>query len=1469
VIATAGVETVERSRVRAASERVLAGERGALRGSDAPALAGATGAALILMSELHYRAGQAEVRLRLHDGVDGSLVSATLNRGSAGELGVLLRTAAVGLLDSIDFPSDSVAAEPAPSLAELGSYGRALDAIEALELVRAWRELEGVPGRTAEVLRGEIERIAAAPDDVPPSERSRLSTLRGARDHDWLKVREALVAGSDPVMLVAGADSALSRARPDRALELYSQAARLDPRNRDAQVGRAEILTAAGRSAEAVPAYRLGIELSPENPELYEKLGRLPEISPQERARLLLRAGDLRAERLESDRAERAYREALELDAAVAASTHGKVAGLHERMGNHGDALLAYQEAVSLDSGDVEALTGLGRARRDLGDHAGAEQTLLAALKLRPGHQGALEALGSLLVDSGRAKEAIPYLEKAIALDPSDARSRQSLARAHRAAGNPEAALLALAPDAVAPSDRVALLREASLIRASEGRVDEAERILKQAIEIEPEDPPLRAALADLYQTKGDRDAAEEQRALAASLGWESAEASSHDPFAGTGPQDELRPTEMATDFEALVASFPTRNPKTRQPFGPVALLGLVEDLDWKERLQDWLLPRTPDHDAIESLLIQSLLGRFELIETPRISAELEGPIDDLRALSSESETIALVNDMLGVDATFLARLTRGSGESAERGGSGMTLELRLLGGRSSEGVFILANAQALPDTVPLVRWNWKALAPYGLLLLMLSLPVLRGWGTLVVRLEYESARGTKGFFSIKLSSKPEKARKDKRAKSGRSKELVFERKVRSWSRYARHMAGRETRFRMLPIRSYYVGVHGLLQDELTKEVIGNYVEEKKVQIKRGSVEVVTFDFRRSETSLEVRLERPEGEGALGQAIVALRGRPETLRYVREESALLYVGKGTHAVVVACGDRVFEKQVTIDDFTGVFVTFALHQDDCLLFSGCPEAVEHYLHGDFNAASLALASSGQTEVANLIRGEYHKRRGEKGKAAAYLQAAGRLQEAAELVDDEYAGHSANLYLQAGDYRKAGERYEQVGEYLKAAEAYESAYDYHRAIEAYRKAGRLEKVIELLEKTGLYFEAAEVALELEDEDRAIRNLQLLDIRDSEYGNACRTLAELFARRGELELAVRKAEEAVTVFGENAAPLEVHEQLGNLLERLGRLEEALETFELIRKRDYQYPNLGEKIESLRARLSEQRKSSRAATSFGGGDTQVAAAPQESRYELLEEIGRGGMGVVYKARDRRLGRVVALKRLPENLRDHPTAVELFLREARAAAALNHPNIVTVFDADQENDNYYITMELLEGLPFDAILRKRGALIARDVARLGVQVATGLQYAHEQHIVHRDIKTANLYFTKERTVKIMDFGLAKMTEEVRRATTVIGGTPYYMAPEQAAGDSVDHRADLYAFGVTLFELVTGRVPFGKGDVIYHHRHTAPPDPRTHAKDLPDPMAELILRLMAKNADDRCQTTTEVRTILARIAQSL
>jgi serine/threonine-protein kinase len=159
-------------------------------------------------------------------------------------------------------------------------------------------------------------------------------------------------------------------------------------------------------------------------------------------------------------------------------------------------------------------------------------------------------------------------------------------------------------------------------------------------------------------------------------------------------------------------------------------------------------------------------------------------------------------------------------------------------------------------------------------------------------------------------------------------------------------------------------------------------------------------------------------------------------------------------------------------------------------------------------------------------------------------------------------------------------------------------------------------------------------------------------------------------------------------------------------------------------------------------------------------------------------------------------------------------------------------------------------------------------VAKLGGQVARGLQYAHEQGVVHRDIKTANLFFTDKKTVKIMDFGLAKMVEEVRRSTTVIGGTPYYMAPEQSAGEQVDHRADLYALGVTFFELLTGSVPFKDGDVAFHHRHTAPPRVRDIAPGTPESLAELVAALLAKRPSARIKSAAEVVRRLAEIARA-
>jgi serine/threonine protein kinase len=265
------------------------------------------------------------------------------------------------------------------------------------------------------------------------------------------------------------------------------------------------------------------------------------------------------------------------------------------------------------------------------------------------------------------------------------------------------------------------------------------------------------------------------------------------------------------------------------------------------------------------------------------------------------------------------------------------------------------------------------------------------------------------------------------------------------------------------------------------------------------------------------------------------------------------------------------------------------------------------------------------------------------------------------------------------------------------------------------------------------------------------------------------------------------------------------------------------------------------------------------------VTAPVSQKRYEIVRELGRGGMGVVYLARDSVLEREVAYKVLPEGLRSNPNALKNFLREAKAAAQLNHANIVTVYDAGESEHGFYMAMELVEGTTLKEILRQRGAVSANAVVYIMRQMAAALSYAHGKKVVHRDIKTANTMWTSERQVKIMDFGLAKLMEEVRNATTMISGTPFYMSPEQTLGRDVDHRTDIYSLGVTIFELATGELPFQKGNVPYHHVHTAPPDPRSIKADIPTGLSSVILRCLQKAPGERFQSAKELLEELDRL----
>ena len=256
--------------------------------------------------------------------------------------------------------------------------------------------------------------------------------------------------------------------------------------------------------------------------------------------------------------------------------------------------------------------------------------------------------------------------------------------------------------------------------------------------------------------------------------------------------------------------------------------------------------------------------------------------------------------------------------------------------------------------------------------------------------------------------------------------------------------------------------------------------------------------------------------------------------------------------------------------------------------------------------------------------------------------------------------------------------------------------------------------------------------------------------------------------------------------------------------------------------------------------------------------------RYELLAELGQGAMGVVYRAHDPVLDRVVAIKTIHLTLpKDELAEYEArFYQEARAAGGLNHPNIVTIYDIGKSERVAYMAMEFLEGEELRATLAAGQPLPAAQALDVVIQVAEGLAYAHERHIVHRDIKPANIMIVRDGLVKITDFGIARMrTTEVKTMTGMILGSPKYMAPEQVAGRRADHRCDLFSLGVVLYETLTGEAPF-HGDnihgIMYQILNSTPPPPSVRNPDLP-PIVDLVLaKALAKNVEARYQSAKEL-----------
>ena len=571
--------------------------------------------------------------------------------------------------------------------------------------------------------------------------------------------------------------------------------------------------------------------------------------------------------------------------------------------------------------------------------------------------------------------------------------------------------------------------------------------------------------------------------------------------------------------------------------------------------------------------------------------------------------------------------------------------------------------------------------------------------------------------------------------------------------------------------------------------------------------------------------------------------------------------------------KLYEKAGRLDRAINIYLKDNLFNEAAVLFEKKGDFIragENYLKGNsLEKSSQCFKLGGDLKKSSEISSRIHRQKGSIKEAAALAEQAGDYHGAAEMYIEEKAfAKAGELYLKAGAFNEAGEQFVKTNDFQKAAEAFEKGKNYIWAAKAYEKIGdATSKAPELYVEAGEYLEAGKGYKKLGLLDRAVNTLQKIDAVSDSYRDASILIGEIFLDKGMTKLALERFQKLIGTEAVSKTNLEPYYFLAVSCEKTGDAEKAKEIYDKILSEDYHFKDVVRRSKELTISPRPTAIPPRQEIDRTHTDIRPAGSPdsQGKRYQLLEEIGRGGMGIVYKAKDSLLNRIVAYKLLPAVLISNPLYLERFIKEARLSANLNHTNIVTIFDTGQDENNYYIIMEYIEGKTLREYLKQINKFKVSDAVKIAKQMCRALAYAHNNKVVHRDIKPANIMISREKMVKVMDFGVAKVIEDVTRESTSISGTPLYMSPEQIIGKDVDFQSDLYSFGITLFELITGRTPFVEGDLGYHHLHTRPPSPKEIDSSIPDALNGIIIKCLEKDKTKRYKKAVEILADLDKV----